>query len=81
MTTLRRERIQKFIVLVTDFIQCSPAITDVIGDDDVLDQEIVKFANKLVEAAESNTERKTDETAAEYNAELFKGDWREYAEH
>jgi len=54
--TLRRERIQNFIALIVDFIQNSPAIADVTGDELLLDAEIMKFANRLADAAASRTE-------------------------
>jgi len=45
------------------------------------DSIVYELIDRLVLASLSRTERATDETAAEYNAELFRGDWREYPEH
>ncbi len=59
--TLAKERRMKFIALIVDFIQNSPAITDVTGDEMVLDSEIVKFAHRLAEAAQSRTEAQQEE--------------------
>lgn len=56
MTTLRRERIQKFTGLLVDFLSNSPAVLDVTGDADLLDAEVAKFAQSLADAAASRSE-------------------------
>jgi hypothetical protein len=65
LKTLRKERKEKFIAILMKYY---------VGvNDGVL--------NELLDAAESRTERKTDEAQGEYNVELFRGDWRQYPEH
>jgi hypothetical protein len=67
--TLRRERIQKFTGLVVNFIGNSPAITDVTGNEQVLDDEISRFVLQLVDAAQSRTESITKEELAQTSVE------------
>ncbi len=59
-------------------------IKEVLIDADVLDVDncgwlIDKLADAALEV--SGIAKRTDETAAEYNAELFRGDWRVYPEN
>ena len=69
MQTLKRERRQKFEAILNNF------------SDKLTQAEIEATAELLAEAAESRSERKTDETAAEYNVELMRGDVNDYPEH
>lgn len=68
MTTLRRERRTKFEAILSALGKLTQA-------------EVESTAELLADAAESRTERKTEEVQGEYNVELFRGDWREYPEH
>lgn len=83
--TLRQERIQKFDDIVADWIAESPAVTDVTGDDELLEAEIKRLCELLADASISRSEiageYKTDERPEMVNAELRRGDWREYPEH
>jgi len=75
--TLTRERRKKFEAIICQseiYMQCRLGI-------DELALELEELVNKLAEAAESRTERKTDEQQGEYNVEVFRGDWRQYPEH
>jgi hypothetical protein len=76
MTTLRRERIQKFSKIIKEFL---------VGFDELpiagMKAEIDELAALLADAAESKGERKTDETAEEYNVHLFRGDFHDFPEH
>jgi len=69
MQTLKRERRQKFEVILSAF------------SDKLSRAEIESTAELLADAAESRSEKKTDEPQGEYNVELMRGDWREYPEH
>lgn len=69
MQTLKRERRQKFEEILNNF------------SDKLTQAEIEATAELLAEAAESRSERKTDETAAEYNVELMRGDVNDYPEY
>lgn len=68
MTTLRRERIQRFTALLVDLLSDSPAVLDVTGDPDLLDSEVSKYAQMFADAAQSRAELKTDELQGIYNA-------------
>lgn len=77
--TLDRERRQKFMAILEAWYQDNPPTQHAT-------EHNKHVTELLVAAAKSNSEkfypeRKTDETAAEYNTELFKGDWRQYPEH
>lgn len=88
MQTLRRERRQKF----EEEIQSSQIhyyarlhLEHAGNTPEYVENTLLecraKLSELLAEAAESRSERKTDEKAADYNAELFRGDPNEYPEH
>ncbi len=74
MQTLKRERRQKFREIIRKAVY---AYYKTYMDE----VEVERIADELAEAAESRSERKTDETAAEYNVELMRGDVNDYPEH
>lgn len=74
--TLRRERIQKFTQMVLEKYYLKKG--------DYTDEQVEHaraFCELLADASISASERKTDEEPGEYNAELFRGDWRDYPEN
>jgi len=76
--TITAERREKFERVLLKFKVCP---YDYATHPVSLESWLQSLISELVEASLSRSERATDETAAEYNTELFKGDWREYPEH
>jgi hypothetical protein len=77
MQTLRRERKQKFTKIIAVWIRDSPAILEINQDVLILEEEIVKLAVLLADAATSDGERRTDEEKRPYlagiEASIFSG--------
>lgn len=69
--TLTAERRERFEGIISDWIAQTPAITDVTGNDDVLESEISKVSKLLAEASLSRSERATDEQPAEYATKVL----------
>ena len=78
MQTLRRERIQKFFEILMEK-QAMPNWPVIEYDNMIAWRK--ELAAALADAAESRTERKTDEEGGEYNVELMRGDYNDYPEH
>ena len=67
MTTLRRELRKKNEALIVDFLANSPAVTDVTGDEQLLDKEIERIVDAITAAALELRAFKTDEEPPVYN--------------
>jgi len=68
MTTLTRERRKKFEGIIVQWLSTSKAVA-VVGNAWLLDLEIKKVAETLADAAESRTEKQTDEEKGDYIAQ------------
>jgi DnaD/phage-associated family protein len=70
--SLRRERRQKFTKILHTWIKDTPAITGVISDVLILDEEITALAVMLADAATSATERRIEEEFGDQKPNIFK---------
>lgn len=62
MKNLRREIKQKFKSIIIEWIIESPAITDVTGNDEFLENAIETLCDRLADACVIKSERHTDDT-------------------
>lgn len=60
MTTLRRERVQKFREIIREWVGNSPAIISITGNNEIFNVQIEKLAESLADASISRSEQEAE---------------------